>query len=256
MKVQRSTVILAGVGAALLVSLGLWGPRFAEAQSRPAELPSAEQRLKAWQEAEAGERIQASFTFQRLLADDQVEQVVRRTGVQPFAVHMSAEGMLGVHRVDPARAAVAVIGDARRATVSMKENALRSNAARASAFLTEHPQEAVVEQEDVAAEAQYLLSSREQEERILTAARRGAPMIFGLEVVGTAEQLGALASDPLVIDFEPAALVEGRTAVPRPEAPATARFRSPEIESLTPAATYSRLRQEAAAGAPAPEGGF
>jgi len=222
---------------------------------RPPVLPTAAERIAAWKQANPGQPLPASVKFDRLLTTGQVDALVRQSGVAPYAVYMWSEGMTGIHRVDRSKARPGVVAEARQRTLEMKEQALVSIAFRAKLFVTANPREKVESQGELASDARSLLIRRDQNEKMLTAVRRGAPMIYGLEVVGTEQQLAALVASPSVAGWEPAAILKwGRVAVPHPKPPAEAgrRFRAEAIESLTPGEAYSRLQQmqEGAANAP------
>lgn len=237
-------------GAALFVIAGLIAFRPGSpliAQPGGQQPPSVEDRLSAWSQERGDARIPAAVSFGARLPDAQVEQVARRYGVLPYAVFMWSDGMSGAHRVENSDASLGVIAEARSATVAMKQKARESNRFRSQRFVDENPEERVASDQALAQRAKFLLSAAEQNERILTAARNGAPLIFALEVLGTPEQIRRLAQDPAVAAVEPAVIVDGRVTVPTPPPPAETRnrFESAGIEGLGAAEAYNRVRRQA-----------
>ena len=238
------------IGGALLSLAGLALIRSdapVSAQSGGQQLPSVEARLSAWTQAKAGEKVPVAVSFSARLPDAQVEQIARRYGLEPYAVHMWSEGMSGVHRVDRSKASLTVIAGARKETVGMKQKAQQSNQARSQHFIQANPQEKVVNDRALEQQAKFLLKAAEQNNKILQAAQSGAPLIYGLEALGTADQIRQLAKDPAVKAAEPAVLSEGKAQLPpvTPPTEAQGRYQSAEIDNLKAADAYQRVQQKA-----------
>jgi hypothetical protein len=241
---MRTRHVLLGVLASVLF-LALAGLVLAQTGER--QLPSLEERLSAWTQAKGQERVPVSISFDRRLPDAQVEQLASRYDLRPYAVFMWSEGMFGAHRTQTSKAALSVLADARRETVGMKQKAQQSSRFRSQRFVQQNPQEKVTSDRALEQDAKSLLRLAEQNDKILSSARSGAPLIYAIEALGTPEQIRKLAQDPAVAAVESAVISEGRVAVPAPKAPAETQgeYRSSEIEALKAADAYNRVKQMA-----------
>jgi len=247
---ETRSVTLGVIGGALLLSLaGLTpvGPvARVDAQTGSQTLPSVESRLSDWSRAKGGDKIPISISFGARLSDAQVEQLANRYGFVPYAVYMWSEGMTGIHRVDPSKASLGVIAEARQQTIDMKQKAQRSNQVRSQHFVETNPQAKVAADRELEKNAKFLLKVAEQNDKILHAAQSGAPLIFGLEALATPEQVRGLAQEKQIASAEPAVLKDGKALVPPVTPPAETRgsYRS-SVEGLGAAEAYQRVQQKA-----------
>lgn len=176
--------------------------------------PAPEARYDIWDESRAGQPIQASVTFSGVLADARVSQMLTQSGAKPYAIHMFLDNRYGVHRAQPDEAAVDLIAKARADTIAMQDSkgkgiverakAVKANGAKADEMLKRMLPEAATTRRNA-----------------LAGLRGGAPMIYGLEVVGTRDHLEALAGQPGVVSVTPGIILpNGAVAVGTPDAPA------------------------------------
>ncbi len=201
------------------------------AQGGPVTPGSAAERLNTWAQTRPGEPMRAMVAFGSIVPDAQVEQFLRRHGIVPIEVNMFAAGQTGVHRVNPARATVAVIADARRITATMKEQRSQATPAGAREFVRRYPRSRVLADTALQRLTRSMLTLRESHAAARDAARGGAPIIYGLTVQGPVEAIRQLMNDPMARTVEPAFLVQGRIVTPT----------APLPEALTPAQAYDRV---------------
>lgn len=185
------------------------------AQVGETRLPSASERVQQWKQRKPNELLYANISFGSLVADAQARQFLQRHNLKASAVFMAGAGKIGAHRVSASRASAAAIAEARQATMEMLRSSQRSERLRAQRFLKQNPADSVGQ----SPRARAFASALERNERLRTKITAGDPIIYGLQVVGSADAVVQALSDPLVRQGEPAVEQNGRVVIPRLEIP-------------------------------------
>ncbi|OKH28499.1 hypothetical protein [Chroogloeocystis siderophila] len=131
---------------------------------------------------------------------------------------MSVAGTSGTHRAYNNEDAKTVIAEARRMTAAMMLNSRESSQVRARDFVKLHPRQQFLAQstnETPRIDAWSLLRNIEQDKAALAWSQDNQPLIYGVEVVGSINNIKKLVSDPIVKGFEPGVKVNGRIIIPR-----------------------------------------
>lgn len=160
----------------------------------------------------------ASASFRRLLTEDEALNLLRATGVRPYAVHMYVQDRSGEHRVPDEQASLDTIASARRqvaATIGAPPRS-RGLMVRARAVVEAFTPDELAKNSAQLAYARALVGSVEREKHVAAAARSDAPFIYGVEFLGEPEAQRRLAASPLVSEVRPGFRVRGRAAVPQP----------------------------------------
>ena len=216
-----------GAGALLVAGLAVNAATQDESGApQMREVPAPDARFEIWNSARPGVPVQAAVTFSSVVADARVGQLLRQSGVKPYAVHMFLADRYGVHRTDPGQASPDLIAKAREASIAMQEAKGKGIVARAKALQAqgENAEQGLV---------RALPDAAQTRRNALAGLRGGAPMIYGLEVVGTREHLAALAGAGGVASVEAGIILpSGKIAVPTPDAPAQ-KGGSPQTMSRT-----------------------
>lgn len=226
----------------------------------PVQIPnlSPAERLDEWAKNSPNEPMPASISFDRRVPDMQVVQLMRRYNVKPRAVFMSVAGMSGTHRNGKGDEAAIVIAEARQKTAEMMQKDIEGSHRRFQDFEKNHPRAEVLEPSAAKthlAGARSLLTSVEESEVALAKAKGGQPLIVGVEVVGSIEDVKKLATDPLVKGFEPGLKFNGRVIVPTPQTQADQVESSQDIadrvqaiQNLKAGDVYTRIENRARNG--------
>lgn len=220
---------------------------------------SPTERLDEWAKNSPNEPLPASISFGGRVPDMQVVQLMRRYNVKPRAVFMSVAGLSGTHRNGKGDdEAAIVIAEARQRTAEMMQKDLEGSHRRFQDFEKNHPRAEVLEPSAAKthlAGARSLLTSVEESEVALAKAKGGQPLIVGLEVVGSIEDVKKLAADPVVKGFEPGFKFQDRVIVPTPQAQAAQAESSQDIadrvqaiQELKAADVYTRIENRARNG--------
>lgn len=226
----------------------------------PVQIPnlSPTERLDEWAKNSPKEPLPASISFGGRVPDMQVVQLMRRYNVKPRAVFMSVAGMSGTHRNGKGDEAAIVIAEARQKTAEMMQKDLEGSHRRFQDFEKNHPREEVLEpsaEKTHLAGARSLLRSVEESEVALVKAKGGQPLIVGVEVIGSIDDVKKLAADPSVKGFEPGFKFNGRVIVPTPQTQAdqvnssldiTERVQT--IQNLKAGDVYTRVENRARNG--------
>ncbi|NCJ05675.1 hypothetical protein GS597_03950 [Synechococcales cyanobacterium C] len=184
-------------------------------------IPSPAERINQWSQNNSGEPMPASIAFERPTPDPQVLQLMRRYNLKPEAIFMAAAGMIGTHDVTEGQDAASAVAAARQKTIQMMQEDLDSVPQRFKDFIENHPKQEIVEpssEDTEQALARSLLEGIEKSEVTLSRARGGQPLITGVKVTGSVDDLKKLANDPKVKEFEPGIVINGNVFVPTPTA--------------------------------------
>ena len=243
---MRYPKLMAVAAAAAAVATGSAASMMQESGPRPkmTEAPAPEARYAAWAAERPGQPVQAMVQFAGVTADARVRELLSRHDVRPYSVHMFLENRYGAHTTDPSKASLDLIEAARRQSIGMREAQGKGLQVRASAFLAPGGLEGRREI------AEALPDIEAVRKRGLDGLKRGVPIVYGVRVVGSADDLRALAGEAGVAAVAPGIFgAEGRIGVPTPVAPA-ATPRGPAARKSDSELTAS-LR--ALAGAPSGE---
>jgi hypothetical protein len=171
---------------------------------------------------------------------------------------MSVAGMSGTHRNGKGDEAAVVIAEARQRTAEMMQKDLDGSYLRFQDFENKHPRQEVLDpsaEKTHLAGARSLLKTLEEFEVALAKAKGGQPLIVGVEVVGSIDDVKQLAADPMVKGFEPALKVDGKVIVPTLPAQADQLESSQDIadrvqaiQALKAADVYTRVENRARKG--------
>jgi hypothetical protein len=136
----------------------------------------------------------------------------------------------------------AAVRQAREQAITFAERANRNKRQTVQRFLNDRRPTALKGEARITA-ARSVLGFSERTAAAVQPARTGAPLIYGIEVVGPAESIRALRADPLVAAVEPAFEINGRVVVPPPARPRGVRVPGPleGQESRSPAEVFERL---------------
>lgn len=211
MKLVRTSA--AAVAALLIGGVAISAGQDRSNPPRMAEAPADDERWIAWSTARPGEPVRAMVQFDRVTADARVRALLSQANARPYAVYMYLEDRYGAHRTEPGKASLDLIEAARKTSVEMQEAQARGLQRRAEVLLADG-----FENRRPMAEALPGIEARRGAS--LAGLRRGVPIIYGVEVVGTAEALKALAGEAGVARVEPGLIVGDRIAVPDPDPPA------------------------------------
>lgn len=258
-----SLIILVTLGALAIFSNSIK----AQIQTDPAPLSetpnptsqipnlSPSERLDNWAKSSLNEPLPASISFGQRVPDAQVVQLMRRYNVRPTAVYMTAAGMTGTHRNSKGDEAAIVIAEARQKTAEMMQKDLDGSYRRFQDFENNHPRQDILNQsaeKTHQAGARSLLRSVEESEVTLSKAKNGQPLIVGVEVIGSIDNIRKLASDPLVKGWEPALKFNGKVMIPTPliqeeqlESSQDLAERVQTIQALPAAEVYTRIQNRA-----------
>lgn len=125
---------------------------------------------------------------------------------------MMLEGQHGVHAVRPEAAATTIIDAARTRSIQMTEAQGKGLRERARRFLA-------ARDEELPRMASSLSAQNERRKQQAGGFRRGAPIVYAVEVVVPPASLDALSANAQVARVEPGALVGTRVVVPDPTPP-------------------------------------
>ena len=170
-------------------------------RQREREAPSAEESIRVWERENPGEPLPASIGFDALVPDATVLELLERYDVAPYVVYLRAAGASGPYRVDRAEAALGVIRDAREHALRFVRDGLCTKPERFRMLLDEPPRgwpDSIRASHD-----RSVLTRFELEREALPRIREGAPVIYGVEIVGPPEAVARLGQDPLVRFFAP-----------------------------------------------------
>lgn len=219
--------------------------------------PSSTERINDWSRNASNEPLPASISLGNRIPDAQVLQLVRRYNLQIKAVYMSAAGMSGTHRTDRDENAEVVIAEARQRTAEMMQKDLDGSYQRFQDFEKNHPRQQVLSQASQKAHlagARSLLKSVEESESIIAVAKGGKPLITGLEIVGSVDDIKKLSTDPIIQVFEPAFKFNNKVIVPTPSVIDDQSFQEDiansvqAIEALSENEVYNRVENRTRRG--------
>jgi len=225
--------------ALVVTTLLLTAPIWAQDQ------PSPEERLTSWAKAHPETPLQATISFGKAVADQQVRSFVEKHDLGLVAVYTHAEG---VHAMSRERTAtdVGLIARARGRIVEVAEARVERMPVIARQFLEENPKEKAVSDRQLSGLGRSQLAILENNRAALAAYKANRPIVYAVTVSASVDVLKAAAGDPMAKSFEPGVEVEGgRVAVPDPVPPGgTAELRVPaSVGELTPAQVYERLQE-------------
>lgn len=191
-----------------------------------------------------------SAAFDTLLPDAAVSELLRRHAVEPREIFLSAEGIEVSHRVQPGQPLDSAIADARLVAAAYPRDILCHAPHRITGLLGQQrpPAPAGFDFQEVALRGE--LAQVQRLRAALRAARAGAPVIYGVTVTGSAEDLAGLSRDPLVraLEWGTIATVDGfeRLRVVPPRRPPGLRSPAalpPESEALPLLEVHARLER-------------
>lgn len=190
-----------------------------------------------------GAAVAATVTFPRPVGDSAAVAFLQERSLHPFAVHLSVEGLTGVHREDRADASLEVVGRARQEAGAVLTNAVCAQQGRAWALLQGEAPPASAD----LAPLRRLLADLARLDAALEALGREAPAIRAVEVVGTPADLRAARDDSRAEDVVPAE--DPSSSPPPPSAPAPAADSlPPDVAALSRESLLARARELAARG--------
>ena len=208
--------------------------------------PPIEVRVRRWVNASPGERWAASVTLRQPLDSASAAALLQRYGATPYAVYGGAAGHHLIVRVPADSASPNVLARLRTAGIEALERALcglpdaldrrthgivsRTHRPDADAF---HGERGML--------ASTLVAKRE-----LPHLRIDAPIIYGLDAIGTAGNLRQLAADSRILRFDAATKLENDWVLPGADMSVVAGIPMPaDVASLDSANLFARLEAEA-----------
>lgn len=212
---------------------------------------AAAERIARWTRERPGEPLPASVAFRAPLPDSTVLRLLERNGARPYVAHVWAGDVTTYASVPREEASPATVAEARRRLAELLE---RSGCGVRRRLGTRGEDEAALGRPPAERDrsAREMLSRLEGNRAALPRVRAGAPVVWGLGVVGRAEDVARLGADPLVWAFEPAELVRedgaehvAVTRPPEPEPVGRVVVR-PEVAALTREEVAARLERLAA----------
>jgi hypothetical protein len=222
--------------AALTLPLTACGERGGPADDDGA--PTPEERLADWEAQPEGTSVPVGIGFGRALPDSAIAAVLTRYSVRPYAVYLVAAGTESALVRERSRASLEVLGEAREQAVAQLRTSLCGQPGRIRAMLE---QSGGPDQEGARQALGYVLALQ----RIIPELEAGVPTIYGVEAVGTVDDVRALRSAPEVVSWEPGSResVDGvDTVVVIAPQPASAAQAEPALDSSVRALGFDEVR--------------
>lgn len=139
------------------------------------------------------ESANIGFGAVRKISD--VEDFIFRHGVKPRAAHMWVEGLSGSYRTSQDVSAKTFVDMALSDSIRFFNDSLASNAEHIKTFLEQHAKSEILEKESLRISARSYLSLNRQLKAALLSLKSGHPIVYGLEVEGTPDQVNNASSD-------------------------------------------------------------
>lgn len=174
----------------------------------------------------------ASISFGRAMADTAIVAFVETYDLTLYRVQMSGPGLYGADRADSDKQIEQSIQDIRQRTIASANAGLNSLLPRRNALIAAAnslPVDRLLDQ------ASGLMALETAHEQLLEHARSGAPLIWGVEVIGNSVDINRATHDSRVVLFEVAILNDSTDYFPKlspseSSAPAT-RATSSSVET-------------------------
>ena len=196
--------------------------------------PTLEERLADWESLPEGTAVPVSLAFDAPLPDSGVAGLLERHSLRPYAVYATAAGMQTVQSRERSRASLEVLAEAREQAITQLRTSLCAHRGHARSMLAANDAPA-----DSVEAYRAVLAGFLRIQRALPELERGAPLIYGVESVGSVADVRAVASEATVKRYEPG--WRGRiggadTVVVPPPTPGAGGpiALDPEIAALTP----------------------
>lgn len=207
----------------LLTAVGLSAQLIAGCGGEPAaeqgRASTAEERLLAWEAENPEAPAQAALGFGRPVPDSALVNLLGRHRLRPYALFLAAGGMASEQRVPKSDASLELVARSREEALGQLRVSLCAQPNRARVMLEDSP--TLLADQAAARRVAAVLTYVDRLQTDMRALATGAPLFYGVEVVGSPDDLRATASDPLLGSFEPGegATIEGerRIVVPQPE---------------------------------------
>ena len=174
---------------------------------------SSDEIFTIWKKQKADQLVQASIEFAKVTPDQKVKNVLQKYQLLPYKIYMFLDDQYGAHTTTPDKAKLSLIDEARQISIRMREARKKSIQHRAKMLL-----EKGFEKRRRLAES---LTSRESKRKNqVNGLRRGVPIIYGVRVMGSEENLRAVAADNAVAAMTPGFIIDDkRIAVRDPATP-------------------------------------
>ena len=208
--------------------------------------PAIEVEVRRWANATPKERWAASLVLRRPLDSAKAAELLGRYDAAPYAAYGSVAGHQLIARSHPDSASTHLFGQLRAKGIAALESALCG----LPAALARRSQGTVLRTQGRDSDAfhaeRYMLASAAAARRELPRLRAGAAMIYGMDVIATAEQLRRLADDGRTKRFEPATKLDTTWVTAGVDSDATSGVPIPtDIAALDSAKLFTELQAEA-----------
>ncbi|MFL5596475.1 MAG: hypothetical protein ACJ77S_03350 [Gemmatimonadaceae bacterium] len=211
--------------------------------------PPINAQVRRWASAQPSERWAASVTFGRIIDSATATTLLQQYGAAPYAGYGVVAGHQLIVRVRPDSASSHVLSRLRGAAIAALEHSL---CGLPDAMSSRNGGNVMRSRggDDPFHGERHMLASAVASERELPRVRAGAPVVYGVDVVGNAAELRRLASDARVRRFEPATKLDDTWVLPGPDLNVASGLIVPgDISALDSAALFSALDAEAARAA-------
>lgn len=175
-------------------------------------LLTVDQRFLDWKKNKQQQPIHALVQFDKIRSDQQVKQILEKSGAKPYQVFMFLNNEYGSTTIDPQDASLAIIDGARSRSIEMSEKHHKGIQARASRFL----KEGFKEGREIAEDLAFQEADRKANLKVL---RGNVPIIYAVKVVASEEGLKSIEKSQQVSLVEPGYILPNAIAVPDPMPP-------------------------------------
>lgn len=182
--------------------------------------PSPAERLEEWAARPGVGAVPVALGFTDLMADSAVAGLLERHGLRPYAVYVSAAGLTTSQRRERSRASLELLAEAREQAIGQLRTSMCAQQGRARSMIAEPAPE------DPLPVYRELLDRFVLIQRTLPQLEMGAPIVYGVEAVGSLPDVRAAGSDPALATFEPGWASGDTVVVPEPPAPTDEGARS------------------------------
>ena len=175
-----------------------------------------------------------SIAFTKVEADPVVAAFIDRHGLRVERLQMENNGFSGtVLAGAPTQSAQDLVSSGRTRVVEMFMESLKGKDVRLQAFVSSHSEDQVAASPELLGQARGFLRIRSQIDAVITAARRGDPLVIAVHTRSLSSgQLAALSADSIVS--------HAAVATPRPPEPP---YQDAIVENRDAKATYAEMRR-------------
>ena len=139
------------------------------------------------------QRVQVGFGS--MVTDDDVSLLLHNRSIEVSAAFVSVAGLNGTFRRHEGTTTQDLLEEARQASIGYFEDSIDANNQFMSKFLEDHNIEEVANSPGLVRQMQSLISLANQFETALNDLRSNEPMVYGLEIAASPQDLGRLKED-------------------------------------------------------------